>query len=513
MILANKRGLTWLSVMFVIAWILSARAFCGDAPWPELKVKHSAELEKLLAENGDLTEYAKTAKPEEFLSELAGALSHENGTIRLRAGTYLLEKKPEDTARVLPYVRETMKKLAEGKLAPLTYAGDEVSVYVRFLAQYPERQSIPVLIAVVEVPSLMSASGERVESSDGHPLSIFNGRPIYSEVGAAVLKCSGGEIGKMADGDRFAATKTQNAPPEDKPLVAFSISVSSYRDGNVFYQGEPVFVTVGIRRTSNAQRGLPPDMMLRIGSAEFPWYKNLHVSLYSPEPLQTPTQVPVAPEPALPSQQPEAAVQEQEPAGKDLIPKRILLKDARIAPLGPQPKKEEMKVNEVLMSLWALDPQSSAAIPPGKYILQADLDTTSAAKANPDVSIVKCRSNEVAIVVSAPVTDQNRVDVLSAQATYWERSAQYDNAIRLLEQISRLDPDPVRQTNVHLSLGRAYELKGDLDTAIEEYKTYVQRVRGANLPRTGKDDTYDHAEIIESTIKALEQKRANAATH
>jgi hypothetical protein len=188
--------------------------FGGDVPKPELKPKHSAELERLLAENADLTEYVRKTNAEELLSALAGALSHENATVRLRAAKYLLEQKPAGAARSLTCVRETMKKLAEGRLAPVEYAGDEVSVYARLLTQYPERQSIPALIAVAEVPGLMSAKGEGIDSTDGHPLRIYHMRPIYSEVGAAVLKCSGGEIGQLADGDRFEPTNARKAPPE-----------------------------------------------------------------------------------------------------------------------------------------------------------------------------------------------------------------------------------------------------------------------------------------------------------
>ena len=125
-----------------------------------------------------------------------------------------------------------MKALAEGSLQRLpSYTGDEISIYVRLLAQYPERQSIPALIAVVKVRSLMLAKGELVETADGgHTHSIYNPRPIYSEVGDAVLKCSGGKIGKIRD--RFTPTMKQMVPPEvaewkawwekhkdDKPVV------------------------------------------------------------------------------------------------------------------------------------------------------------------------------------------------------------------------------------------------------------------------------------------------------
>jgi hypothetical protein len=56
-------------------------------------------------------------------------------------------------------------------------------------------------------------------------------------------------------------------------------------------------------------------------------------------------------------------------------------------------------------------------------------------------------------------------------------------------------------------MGRAYELKGDLHAAIKEYRSYVEWAR--RQPKTGEDGLRDHADVIESTITALETRVKN----
>jgi len=138
-------------------------------------------------------------------------------------------------------------------------------------------------------------------------------------------------------------------------------------------------------------------------------------------------------------------------------------------------------------------------------MIVATFDTTKRKESHPQIFHGKYRSKEVAIVINRPKTEQAKVEILVAQAIYSGRHQKYDDQIKLLSQALKLNP---AKKGLHNRLGRAYEFKGDIDTAIKEYRAYVKWVRSLKRPRTGKDDINDHADRIERMVEKMEQRRA-----
>jgi tetratricopeptide (TPR) repeat protein len=232
---------------------------------------------------------------------------------------------------------------------------------------------------------------------------------------------------------------------------------------------------------------------LRIGTKELAWHKNVSFRVYKVEKAAAEGPARGGPE-------------EGRSAPSKPIVGKLLLKDAKVEMWGPKPTKEELVVGELTRSFWAIDPSLTAKWPTGKYVIEAVFDTTDKQESHPYIFHGKLSSNEVTITINEPADDKAKVEVLMSQAEYcMYQQNNYDDAIGRFRQVLRLNPE---KKEIHCHLGRAYELKGDIPTAIEEYRAYVDWVRSLKRPRTGKDDINDHADIIESTIRALEKRSA-----
>ena len=280
-------------------------------------------------------------------------------------------------------------------------------------------------------------------------------------------------------------------PAQVRRDILFRAGVSSYRDSGEFYQGEPVFISVGIRRLKMEANDIPPERTVPIGTPEIPWYRHVSIQLYRIEKA-----------PAT-----EGAQGPQAPADRPF--KKVWLPDVRVGLSGSQPRKHELRVNEAARSSWCIDPVTTGKLRPGRYVIQANFDTIEKEEADRHIFHVRRQSHEIVIVVNEPQGSHAKADVLSAQAKYLMIHRQYDDEIKLLKQVLELDP---ARKGIHCRLGRAYELKGNIDTAIKEYRTYVQWVRSLNLARTGKDDLNDHADVIEQGAKILEETRGKKKT-
>jgi len=62
--------------------------------------------------------------------------------------------------------------------------------------------------------------------------------------------------------------------------------VSSYRGSGEFYQGEPIFLPLSIRRLKTEASDIPPETMLPIGTQEIPWYRHVSLQLYRIEEIR-----------------------------------------------------------------------------------------------------------------------------------------------------------------------------------------------------------------------------------
>jgi hypothetical protein len=282
----------------------------------------------------------------------------------------------------------------------------------------------------------------------------------------------------------LALAQPSEANPESKPVLIFGAGVSRHRDSGEFYQGEPIFIHVGMRRTDS--NDMPQKEGLQIGTEKLPWYKNISVYLYKVEEVFSPNTVP-----PLPVTAPHTT-------------KKTLLKNVPIK-LVRQPKKHKLlKVNKKTWSSWAIAPNLTSRLLPGKYVIEATLNTTKLKGAHPQIFHENYQSNEVSIVINRPKTDQAKAEILIAQATYSGRHQKYDDKIKLLKQALKLNS---ARGDIRCGLGDAYQAIGDPDNAIKEYRAYVQWVRSLNLPRTGKGGRNEHADLIEQMVKNMEQRR------
>lgn len=274
----------------------------------------------------------------------------------------------------------------------------------------------------------------------------------------------------------FSRTVSSAADPASP--VVFDIGVTKYRDSGEFYQGEPICVRAGIRRESKG--GETEKGLIKIGTKSLPWDRSLSFAVYRLE--EGPTQ----------------------PTNKT-TQRKVLLNGVHLEQLEPRSDKYELRTNEVMRSFWAVSPNITSNLPAGRYLIQALFDTTDKTETHPEMLHVKLISREVPVVLGeCPRDGRTEGDIIEAQARYLELRQKYDEAIVLLEKVRRMDP---AKQEIHCRMGRAYELKGDLHAAIKEYRSYVEWAR--KQPRTGKNDLHDHADVIESTIRALEVRSKN----
>lgn len=305
---------------------------------------------------------------------------------------------------------------------------------------------------------------------------------------------------------KLVLTQPNEANPEGKSVLIFRIGVSRYRGSGEFYQGEPIFIHAGIRRTDVETNDIPRQETLRIGTEKLPWYKNISFYVYKLEEVPLPKAVPPSPTttPSTPERAKQGLTADKQPAPPPTI-KKTLLKNVAVKLVRLPSKKHKLKVNKAARSSWAIDPNSTSNLSCGKYVIEATFDTTQRKELHPHIFHGKYRSNGVIVVINKPEGDHVKAEVLVAQATYSGRHQKYDDQIKLLRQAWKLNP---ARGDIHCGLGRAYELKGDIKTAIREYRAYVEWVRSLNLPRTAEDDRNDHADIIERMVENMEQRRA-----
>lgn len=270
------------------------------------------------------------------------------------------------------------------------------------------------------------------------------------------------------------------------PLV-FDIGVTRYRESGEFYRGEPICVRVGMRRQNYTEA--TGKNLVQIGTKDNPWYKNITFTVHR---IQETEVQPVS----------GSGVE----GGREKVvaddKNKLLLNDVRLEQLGNQSEKHELRTNEITRSFWAISPDVTSNLSAGKYTIQAIFDTTDIAKTHPEILCTNILSSEVTIVLNEPPSNNTtQVEIMEARARYLELQGKHDDVIALLEQVERLSPS---RQEIHCRLGRAYELQGDIKNAIREYRIYVEWAK--KQPATGKGGPRDHADAIESTIKALEAR-------
>lgn len=102
------------------------------------------------------------------------------------------------------------------------------------------------------------------------------------------------------------------------------------------------------------------------------------------------------------------------------------------------------------------------------------------------------------LVTSAPAfagpSEEARAVELFEEAALEYQAGRFAQAVELLLEAQRLDPDPI----LHYNLARAYEGMGDLARALASYRAYVQA-----------DPNSKDRGAMEARIKTLEQLRAD----
>lgn len=260
---------------------------------------------------------------------------------------------------------------------------------------------------------------------------------------------------------------------KEKHTLFFGAGITSSRPNNIFFKGEPIYASIGIRRTDSID--ISQQETLKIGDVNAPWYDDIDIKFYKLEKTLDDMQQ----------------------------FKKVLIKDVKMGLLLGSSKNELKKVNESLRTTWVYEPNLTSAFLPGKYIVDITLNENRLKQYKPNIS-VKYLSNAIEIEIQEPNNNQQKAEVIANQGVFYSRKNKQETAIKLLRQA--LELDPTRQ-DIHGGLGSCYEASGDLDNAIKEYQIYVNWVRSLNIPRTGGDDINLHADIIENNIKMLEQAK------
>jgi tetratricopeptide (TPR) repeat protein len=250
----------------------------------------------------------------------------------------------------------------------------------------------------------------------------------------------------------------------EKYSLVFGAGITHNREANIFYQGEPIYISVSMRRTDS--NDIPKKETLQIGTANVPWHKDVNITFYK-------------------------------------LNNRTKLYDVHVILYSGSSKNELTKVDEADSASWITEPNSTSKLSPGRYLIDVSFNETNIKIARPNISI-EYRGNKIEVDINEPKNNKQIAEVVSHQGEYYSRQKKQETAIKLFKQALVLDP--TRQ-DIHCGIGRSYEISGDLDTAIKEYRIYVDWVHSLNIPRTGGDDVNLHADIIENNIKILTQVR------
>jgi len=232
-------------------------------------------------------------------------------------------------------------------------------------------------------------------------------------------------------------TKISKGRPEKKPVLLFKMGVTRYRDSGEFYQGEPIFIHLGLRRMDTNET--PREKPLRIGTEQLPWYKNVSFCLYKfeeePEDKRLPrTSSNDASRASSAAESPIEDIRNKETSGSNSVPvssstaeptreetkyeniidknahtkKATLIEDVNVSLIGPQPKKNKLKIHDSVRSFWVVEPNFTSKLLPGKYMIQATFDTTDKWESHPKIFHGKYLSNEVNLVINQPQRDTVR---------------------------------------------------------------------------------------------------------
>jgi len=186
----------------------------------EIKAVRSDELETLLEnftlntyENREVKERQKLISSiekdyiekkkidnESLLSALTAALSSTKVKVRYNVARFLLSETADADKRILPFIQETVQRILDGKLKTFTPSrktcgGEEIVLLVRLMAKYPSPTSVSLLLQIVDNKRLLEIWGRHIESADGRPLPMRNGKSIFPDIAAALRNCSQGKIG------------------------------------------------------------------------------------------------------------------------------------------------------------------------------------------------------------------------------------------------------------------------------------------------------------------------------
>ena len=295
---------------------------------------------------------------------------------------------------------------------------------------------------------------------------------------------------------RVVADEGQKVPPV---RLTLSVPGSVYASGEkgVVYQGMPIKGEVILQRMDSSEASAPP---LVIGGDKWAWYDKVKVLVWRMG-SGADAEKSGAASGGSTGPAPDTTSSSVSPAG------RTLVKEAQVLKTGSQPVKPELKAGESARCYWKLPSSLSAKLAAGEYVLEAVLDAGQ--QTDPSVLSGKVTSDEVRITIRVSQDDRARGEVLSSQAEDMAVNGQYDQAVKLYQGALKLNP---QNQKLHCSLGRAYDLQGDAENAVKEYRAYVQWVKSSNIPRQGRDDIHDHARVIESEIKRLEAKLQKPTT-
>jgi len=229
--------------------------------------------------------------------------------------------------------------------------------------------------------------------------------------------------------------------------LIFDIGVTRYRGSGEFYKGEPICVRAGIRRQDHS-KATEKDI-IQIGAKDNPWYKDIIFTVYR--------------------------IQGAEGQSNQLY-------DVHLEQIINQTEKNELKANEISRSFWAINPDGTSKLPAGRYSIQARFDTTVIAKKCPQIVYTNMLCSEVSVVLNEPPGDNSgKAEVVEAQARFFGLLGKHADEIALLKQVAHLTPS---SKEIHCRIGRAYELQGDIENALREYRLYVEWAK--KQPSTGK---------------------------
>ncbi len=269
---------------------------------------------------------------------------------------------------------------------------------------------------------------------------------------------------------------------ESAPPLRLLLDVKSVGGNQTWCQGEPISLQVGLiderfhlkeaGEQAEEGEGSSEVQHVIVGSENWPWFRGIAVQVQR---VQKEANGELTTEPVLQQLNWQERIVSPDPAG-------YVSHET-----GPH----------ALICVLSLEPQVSKSLAPGQYIVKATWDATNAPAGDTDTWRGKLESEPVEISILPATTEEDKGKLAFALAAYYIRHKDFDAALAEALKVEQLLPS-YQLSECYAIAARAYEGKGEIRSAIQYYRKFLDAHKDANVER------WHYITLIRNKVDVLE---------